>query len=267
VSGADVIAPGRLEAHLRARRDAGRKLLVPYITGGITADWVDLLHAAALAGADAIEVGIPFSDPVMDGPTIQAASLQALRRGTTPASILSDLRAGAGDLEAPLVVMTYANVPFRMGARRFAAELVEAGVSGVILPDVPLEELDEWSPAGDAAGLETVMLASPISPDDRLAALCERSRGFVYGVGLLGVTGERAAVGERTSLLAKRLKAITDRPVVMGFGISTGEQAAQIAADADGVVVGSALMRVVLEGADPEAVGAFVADLRSGLDR
>ena len=137
---------GTLEAHLRARRDAGRKLLVPYITGGIDAGWVDLLHAAALAGADAIEVGIPFSDPVMDGPTIQAASLQALERGTTPASILSDLRAGAADLDVPLVVMTYANVPFRMGARRFAAELVDAGVAGVILPDVPMEELDEWSP-------------------------------------------------------------------------------------------------------------------------
>ena len=257
---------GPLETHLRSRRDAGRKLLVPYITGGIDAGWVDLLHAAALAGADAIEVGIPFSDPVMDGPTIQAASLQALERGTTPASILSDLRAGAADLDVPLVVMTYANVPFRMGARRFAAELVDAGVAGVILPDVPMEELDEWSPAGDAAGLETVLLASPISPDDRLVRLCERSRGFVYGVSLLGVTGERAAVGERAALLAKRLKAITDMPVVMGFGVSTGEQAAEISADADGVVVGSALMRAVLDGADPEAVGRFVAELRAGMD-
>jgi tryptophan synthase alpha chain len=255
-----------LEAHLRARRDAGRKLLVPYVTGGIDAGWVDMLHAAAQAGADAIEVGIPFSDPVMDGPTIQAASLQALERGTTPASILSDLHAGAADLDVPLVVMTYANVPFRMGARRFAAELVDAGVAGVILPDVPLEELDEWAPAGDAAGLETVLLASPISPDDRLKAICVRSRGFVYGVALLGITGERAAVGERAALLAKRLKAVTDMPVVMGFGVSSPEQAAQLAADADGVVVGSALMREVLDGATPEAVGRFVGELRAGLD-
>jgi tryptophan synthase alpha chain len=257
---------GRLEAHLRARRDAGRKLLVPYITGGIGPGWVDLLHAAALAGADAIEVGIPFSDPVMDGPTIQAASLQALERGTTPGSILSDLRAGAADLDVPLVVMTYANIPFRMGARRFAAELVEAGVAGVILPDVPMEELDEWAPAGDAAGIETVLLASPISPDDRLVRICERSRGFVYGVSLLGVTGERAAVGERAALLAKRLKAITDLPVIMGFGVSTGAQAAELSADADGVVVGSAIMREVLGGAGPEAIGAFISDLRAGLD-
>jgi len=129
-----------------------------------------------------------------------------------------------------------------------------------------MEELDEWSPAGDAAGLETVLLASPISPDDRLVRLCERSRGFVYGVSLLGVTGERAAVGERDALLAKRLKAITDMPVVMGFGVSTGEQAAEISADADGVVVGSALMRAVLDGADPEVVGRFVGELRAGLD-
>ena len=257
---------GRLEQHLRARRDAGRKLLVPYITGGITEGGVALLHACAQAGADAIEVGIPFSDPVMDGPTIQAASLQALERGTTPGSVFSDLRAGAAELDVPLVVMTYVNVPFRMGARRFAAEAVEAGFSGVILPDVPMEELDEWSPAGDAAGLETVLLASPLSPDDRLAALCARSSGFVYGVALLGVTGERAAVGERASLLAKRLKAVTDKPVVMGFGVSTGEQAAQIAADADGVVVGSALMRAVLEGAGPDEVADLVGALRAALD-
>lgn len=260
-------APGALEVRLRERRDSGRKLLVPYVTGGITSEWTDVLRIMAAAGADAIEVGIPFSDPVMDGPTIQEASLQALRRGTTPASILDELRDVALEVDVPLVVMTYANIAFRAGARRFAAELVAAGVAGVILPDVPLEELDEWEPAALAAGVETVLLASPVASDDRLARLCERSRGFVYGVNLLGVTGERAAVDQRSGLLAKRLKALTDLPVVMGFGVSTPEQAAELVTAADGVVVASALMRRILDGAGPDEVGAAVAALRAALDR
>lgn len=255
---------GPLETRLRARRGAGRKLLVPYVSGGITEGWTDIVAAYAAAGADAIEVGIPFSDPVMDGPTIQEASSRALARATTPASIMSDLR--NLDVDVPLVAMTYVNIVFRAGARRFAAEAVAAGIAGIIIPDVPMEELAEWEPAALAAGLETVLLASPISPDDRLAALCARTRGFVYGVNLLGVTGERAAMGDRSALLAKRLKATTDVPVIMGFGVSTPAQAAEVAAPADGVVVASAIMRMVLDGAGPDDAGAFVADLRAALD-
>ena len=187
----------------------------------------------------------------MDGPTIQAASLQALERGTTPASILSDLRAGAADLDVPLVVMTYANVPFRMGARRFAAELVEAGVAGVILPgraDGGARRVVTGRRRRRARDRAAGQPDQPGRPAGARSA--SAAAGFVYGVSLLGVTGERAAVGERAALLAKRLKAITDMPVVMGFGVSTGEQAAEISADADGVVVGSAIMRAVLDGAD-----------------
>jgi tryptophan synthase alpha chain len=257
---------GRLETHLRARRDGGRKLLVPYVTGGVTPLWTEVLRAMATAGADAIEVGIPFSDPVMDGPTIQEASLRALERGTTPATILADLRAVAADVDVPLVAMTYFNIVFRAGTQRFAAEAVAAGISGVIIPDVPLEELGEWEPAAAAAGLETVLLASPITADGRLAALCQRSQGFVYGVNLMGVTGERASVGEQAGALARRLKGVTDKPVIMGFGVSSPDHARAIAAEADGVVVASAIMRRVLDGADPEAAGAFVADLRAALD-
>ncbi len=259
--------PGPLEAHLRRRREGGRKLLVPYVTGGLDERWTELLRAMVAAGADAVEVGIPFSDPVMDGPTIQEASLRALARGTTPASILADLRAVAADVDVPLVAMTYFNLVFRAGPERFAAEAVAAGIAGVILPDVPMEELGEWEPAGQAAGLETVLLASPLSSDERLALLCDRSQGFVYGVNLLGVTGERASVGGAAGVLAKRLKAITDTPVIMGFGVSDGEQARAIAAPADGVVVASAIMRRVLDGAGPEEAATFVADLRAALDR
>ena len=253
-----------LETFLRARRDSGRKLLVPYVTGGLVDGWTDVVLAFADAGADAIEVGIPFSDPAMDGPTIQAASEASLKRGTTPASILSDLH--GLDCDVPLVVMTYCNIAFRMGARRFAAELTAAGVDGVILPDVPMEEMATWEPAALEHGVETVLLASPLTPDDRLAVLCERAKGFVYGVNLLGVTGERDSVGDASASLAKRLKATTDMPVIMGFGVSTPAQAAEVAAPADGVVVASVLMRILLEGGAPEDAGALVANLRKALD-
>jgi tryptophan synthase alpha chain len=215
-------------------------------------------------GADAVEIGIPFSDPVMDGPTIQEASLRALQLGATPPGILSELRRVR--VEVPLIAMTYYNLVFRGGHRRFAHNLVEAGVAGIILPDVPLEELGDWSRAADEAGVETVLLAAPITPDDRMAELCRRSRGFVYGVNLMGVTGERSAVASSARRLAERLKAATDKPVLMGFGVSTPEQAAEAASYADGVIVASALMRLLLDGATPERVGDRVADLRAALD-
>ena len=256
---------GGLEAHLRARRDAGRKLLVPYVTGGLGDDWTEVVRAFAAAGADAIEVGIPFSDPVMDGPTIQEASEAALDQGANLGSILTALR----DVDAgvPIVVMTYVNLVFHAGYARFAAEAVAAGVTGVILPDLPLEEVGEWEPFAVDAGLATVQLASPLTPDARLATLCDRSQGFVYGVNLLGVTGERTELADSSTVLAKRLKATTDLPVVMGFGIATPAHAVAAAAHADGVVVASALMRQRLDGASPEDLGASVAGFRAALDQ
>lgn len=253
-----------LEQTLRARRDAGRKLLVPYVTGGLGDDWLDVVRAFAANGADAIEIGLPFSDPVMDGPTIQAASQAALDQGANPLSIMNAL--GDVDVDVPLVVMTYYNVVFRSGHRRFAASMRENGVHGAIVPDLPLEELGDWARAADEGGVETVLLASPVTPDDRLTRLVARSRGFVYGVGLMGVTGERDRVAESAKVIAKRLKAVTDLPVIIGFGVSTPSQAAELAAEADGVVVASALMRKLLDGAGPNELGAMVADLRSALD-
>lgn len=255
---------GTLEKHLRERRDSGRKLLMPYVTGGITDDWLDVIRAYEDAGADGVEVNIPFSDPVMDGPTIQAASDQALRRGTTPRTVLSELR--GLDVSIPLIVMTYANIPFRMGYRRFVEECVQSGVRGAIIPDVPYEEMDAWEEAVGDADLDTVMLASPISSDERLAKLTARSRGFVYGVNVLGVTGERSEVGTWTADLAGRVKQITDLPVVMGFGISSPETAAAAAAPSDGVIVASAIMRLLLDGRSALEAGAFVADLRRAID-
>ena len=259
------MTPGqRLEATLRDRRDAGRKLLVPYVTGGLGEDWLDVVRAVAAAGADAIEVGVPFSDPVMDGPVIQEASTRALAAGATPAGLVAALaRAEAG---VPLVVMTYYNLVFRAGHRRFARSLAQAAVGGAILPDLPLEEMDDWSRAADDAGVATILLAAPTSPDDRLAAICARSRGWVYGVGLLGVTGERDALAASAARMGDRLKAVTDLPVLIGVGVSTPEQAAQAAAHSDGVIVGSALVRRLLEGAGPDGAAQFVASLRAALD-
>jgi tryptophan synthase alpha chain len=253
-----------VEASLRAGRDAGRKLLIPYVTGGLGPRWLDVLRAMVGAGADAVEVGIPFSDPVMDGPTIQEASQQALRLGATPARILDELR--AVDVGVPLIVMTYYNLVFRGGHRRMAHSMADAGVGGAIIPDVPLEELGPWRRAALDAGVETVLLAAPVTPDDRLAMICEGSKGFVYGVNVMGVTGERTTLADSAGVLAKRLKAVTDKPVVMGFGVSTPEQAVEAAAAADGVVVASALVRALLDGGGPETVAELVGRMRAALD-
>lgn len=256
--------PGPLERALRDARDGGRKLLVPYVTGGLGDEWPDVVRAIAAAGADAIEIGIPFSDPVMDGPVIQQASDRALAVGATPVSILGQLR----DLDAgvPLAVMTYYNIAFRMGHERFAASLAEAGVAAAILPDLPLEEVGPWAGVADAAGVETVLLAAPTAPDERLPRICARARGFVYAVGLLGVTGERAQLATTATEIAARLKSVTDLPVLVGIGVSNAEQAAEAARVADGVIVGSALVRRLLDGAGPAGAAAFVAELRAVLD-
>lgn len=256
--------PGTLESALRAKRAEGRKLLVPYVTGGLGTDWAEIVRAVADAGADAIEIGVPFSDPVMDGPVIQEASELALRAGATPVTVFDELR--TIDAGVPIAVMTYYNLAYHMGHQRFAESLAAAGVSAAILPDLPLEEVGPWAAAADAAGVETVLLAAPTAPDERLPLVCARARGFVYAVGLLGVTGERDALAASSLVIARRLKAITDKPVLVGVGVSSASQAVEVCAEADGVVIGSALMRRVLEGAGPAGSGAFISEVRAALD-
>jgi tryptophan synthase alpha chain len=253
-----------LESHLRRRRDAGAKLLVPYVTGGLGREWHEVVRAVVDAGADAVEVGIPFSDPIMDGRTIQEASQRALDLGATPIGVIDEL--AHVDAPVPLIVMTYYNLIARLGHTRAAQALKISGISGAIIPDLPLDELNGWGDAADAADVATVLLAAPTTPDDRLAAICERSRGFVYGVSLLGVTGERSALPVHAKRMGERCKAVTDRPVLLGVGISTPEQAAEAAASADGVIVGSALVRRLLDGGGPDEAAAFVATLRAALD-
>lgn len=255
--------PGLVERTLLARREAGRKSLVVYLTGGLPG-WQDHVRAAADAGADVIEIGIPFSDPVMDGPVIQESSDRALAAGATPPGVLEE--AARLDAGCPLVVMTYYNLVYRFGLERFALTARESGISGVILPDLPLEEAGEWCAAADGAGVETIMLAAPTGDDARLARVAERARGFVYGVGLLGVTGERDSLAASATEIARRLTGITDKPVLIGVGISTPDQAVVASRVADGVVVGSAVVRRALEVGTPESVGELVAEFRAALD-
>ncbi|MEK7425821.1 MAG: tryptophan synthase subunit alpha [Actinomycetota bacterium] len=255
--------PGALERALRIKRSAGRKLLVPYITGGLPG-WEHAVRAAAAAGADAIEIGIPFSDPVMDGPVIQQASQRALDCGATPVSILDEAR--GLDVGIPLAVMTYYNTVHHAGHHRFAESLAASGIVAAIVPDLPLDEAGPWCEAADASSIETVMLAAPTAPDARLPRICARARGFVYSVGLLGVTGERTTLAATATALAARLKAITDVPVLVGVGVSDAAQARQAVQVADGVVQGASVMRRFLEGG-ADAVGEYVAEVRSAIDR
>ncbi len=257
---------GTLEEHLRAKRAEGRKLLLPYVTAGYPVDdWPRLIEGFAQAGADAMEIGIPFSDPVMDGPTIQEASTIALEHGMNPLKALAEV--ATADPGVPLIAMTYYNVAYHMGHERFAAELRKAGICAAILPDLPLEEVGPWAAVADAAGVETVMLAAPTAPDERLPRVVERARGFVYGVGLVGITGERAELAASATQMATRLKAITDKPVIIGIGVSNAQQAAEISQIADGVVVASAIIRRMLDGGSIEQAIDFVGELRMALDR
>jgi len=253
-----------LESTLRAARDAGRKLLIPYMTGGFGDDWTEVVRAMADAGADAMEIGIPFSDPAMDGPTVQEASSIALASGATPASILHDLR--GVDAGIPLVAMTYYNLVVRNGEARFAGELRDAGICAAIVPDLPLEESSGWEDAAAENGIETVLLVAPVSPDDRIARIAERTHGFVYTVAQMGVTGERETLAASATETARRVKALTDKPVLIGFGISTPAHAVEASRVADGVVVASAILRKLLDGGGPEEAAAFVRSIRDALD-
>ncbi|HET9079809.1 MAG TPA: tryptophan synthase subunit alpha [Trebonia sp.] len=229
---------------------------MPYITAGVSPGWTGYLPVFEDAGADLIEVGLPFSDPTVDGPTIQEASDAALARGATPASVLAEL-AGIR-VGIPLIASTYANIALRQG---FGEALRAAGVTGLIVPDLPLDEL----PGLSVPGIEVSLLASPVTPDDRLAEIGRRSQGFVYAVSVMGTTGERDRLAPCAAALAARVKQVTALPVLLGFGISTPGQAAEAAAAADGVIVGAAVMRRILDGAGPAEAGAFVASLRAAL--
>ena len=241
----------------------GRKCLVPYITGGFDG-YLDAISAAAEAGADAIEIGIPFSDPVMDGPTIQAANDLVLSAGVTPLQIINEV--ASLDVDIPLAVMTYYNVVYRTGLERFASNLSKAKISGVILPDLPLIEANSWQDAANSKNRETILLVAPTTTEEHLKRVCEETKGFVYAVGLLGITGARKELAESAKIIAGRCKEITKKPVLVGVGIGTPDQAVEVSKVSDGCIVGSAIVQRLLDGGGPEAVGKLVSEFRFALD-
>jgi tryptophan synthase alpha chain len=256
-----------LERHLGDLLACGRKFFVPYLTAGLPSPegFVDL--AAELSeSADAVEVGIPFSDPIMDGPVIQEASTRALEAGVTVERCFELIGQAVPYVSAPVVAMTYFNPIHHLGCDLFAKALAEAGAAGVIVPDLPYEESGELAAALEARGLAAVQMVAPTTPLERTAMLSERSRGFVYAVSTLGVTGEREALDRLARTVVERIRPYTALPVLLGVGISTGDQAREAAGIADGVIVGSAIMKRVLEGDVTDAL-ALAGDIRAALDR
>ena len=246
---------------------------MPYLMGGFPdlEATVAIGAACADAGADMLELGVPFSDPLADGPVIHAAGTRALANGATLHGVID--AAGRIAERLPVVLMCYVNLVLARGPERFADELARAGVSGLIVPDMPLGEDAAVREACDAAGLALVPLIAPTTPDDRMAAIADRARGFLYTVSVLGTTGERAGVDASLASVLARAKAHSPVPVAVGFGISRPEQAAAAAdAGADGIIVGSRLVRAAGEAADAgddaaAAVGAVVATLANALRR
>jgi tryptophan synthase alpha chain len=252
-----------LERDLRAVRDSGRKLLVPYFMGGLSDDWTEHVAAAVLAGADAVEIGIPFSDPMMDGPVIQEAALQALARTTTLESICDDL--GRLDVTVPLIAMTYYNIVLHYGLERAAGKLVSSGVRGAIIPDLALEETAPWIAAGDGADLATVLLVAPSTPSDRVDSLVATSQGFVYASARMAVTGKSLGAGDAERVV-RSIRRTSVLPALVGIGIATPDQAKEAAAVSDGVIVGSALVQLILDGGGVSAIEKFIGQFRSAID-
>jgi tryptophan synthase alpha chain len=252
-----------LEKTLRSLRDEGRKALVPYFMAGATPDWTRHVEAAVLGGADAVEIGIPFSDPMIDGVVIQEAGLRSLSHGTTLESVGQDL--ASLDSSVPLIAMTYYNIFLHYGIDRSAGRLNEFGFSGAIIPDLALEELGEWQSACDDHDVATILLVAPSTPPERLGVIAQRSEGFVYASARMAVTGASSDEGEGERVVAS-VRSADDTPVYVGIGISTPEQAAATTSFADGAIVGSVLVKVVLEGASPADVEAAVRSFRTAID-
>lgn len=262
---------GQIHHAIRTANDEGRAALVIYLPAGFpTMDASRAcLEAAAENGADVLEVGFPFSDPIMDGPTIQMASQTALDQGYGVDDDLAMCAELTANVDAPALTMTYYTIPDRRGVDAFAAQCVDAGLTGAILPDLPADEAGPWTTAADKAGLGTVFLASSVSTDQRLADIGDASTGFVYATGLLGVTGVKD-VGAETEQLVARIRPHASTPVCVGVGIKTPQHARDVSAYADGVIVGSAIVNAAADGdpaSAPQRVGELVAALREGCER
>jgi len=253
-------------------RAEDRAALIGYLPAGFpsVAGAIDAMHAMVDGGVDAIEVGLPYSDPLLDGPTIQEAVDRALTAGVTTTDVMDTVRAVAAQ-GVPTMVMSYWNPIERFGVERFAHELASAGGVGVITADITPEEAGEWISASEPEGLARIFLVAPSSTTARIAITADAASGFVYAAAVMGVTGARDQVGSSARELVERTRAATSLPICVGLGVSSGRQAAEIAEFADGVIVGSAFVRALLDAPTPAAgidrVRALAVDLRSGVAR
>jgi len=263
----------RIDARFAALKSSGRKALVPFLTAGDPSleATVPVMHALVAAGADVIELGVAFSDPMADGPTIQRSSERALARGAGLSYVFDCVRTfRSRDAETPVVLMGYLNPVEIRGSERFAAEAAAAGVDGLLLVDLPPEESDGLRAAFSGHGLALILLASPTTAAPRLARLCTDARGYLYYVSFAGITGADRLDTTAAGVRLRTIRAQTDVPVVVGFGIKDAASASAMAVDADGVVVGSALVTALAGAVDPgDAVAraeGFLAPLRAALD-
>ena len=243
-------------------RAEGRAALLPFLTAGLPdqATSIALFEAMADAGADGFEIGIPYSDPLMDGPVIAEAGARSLASGTTTATSFEIAEAVFASTGKPILLMTYTNPVLHFGIDEFVDRAVASGAAGLIIADLPVEESAPFLEAATAAGLGMALFAAPTTSDARLTQITDARPSFIYGIASLGVTGERIELSARGGVLAERVRSLSDVPLVMGVGISTPEQAASAAANADGIIVGSALVRRVLDAPDPQSAVASVRD-------
>ncbi|WP_405684652.1 tryptophan synthase subunit alpha [Streptomyces sp. NBC_01387] len=262
-----------LSAVLAGTKAEGRAALIAYLPAGFpTVDGgIAAVKAVVAGGADIVEVGLPHSDPVLDGPVIQTADDIALKGGVKIADVMRTVREAYEATGAPILVMTYWNPIDRYGVERFTTELAEAGGAGCILPDLPVQESALWREHATKRGLATVFVVAPSSKDERLATITAAGSGFVYAASLMGVTGTRTSVGEQAQELVERTRATSDLPVCVGLGVSNAEQAAEVAGFADGVIVGSAFVKRMLDAEDEaaglEGVRELAGELAKGVRR
>ncbi|HXP83407.1 MAG TPA: tryptophan synthase subunit alpha [Bryobacteraceae bacterium] len=259
--------PTRLEALFERSRAEKRAALIGYITAGdpTPAETSALVAALERGGVDLIELGVPFSDPIADGPVIQRGADRALKAGTNVAKVLEIARQIRSASQVPLLLFTYMNPVLRYGWDRLARDAKAAGIDGLLLTDLSVEEANPFIGVMRAGGLDTVFLAAPTSTDARLQLVSEYSSGFVYLVSRTGVTGERAELSDSIAPLIERMRRVTKLPLAVGFGISTPEQAGAVAAMADGVIVGSALVRMIEQHATPGELEAFARSLAQAM--
>jgi tryptophan synthase alpha chain len=257
--------PSIAETFARLKRE-GRPGLVTYVTAGDPdlARSGEILKALDRSGADVLEVGVPFSDPLADGPVIQRATERALAAGSSLRASLSLIRTVRRDIAAPIVIFSYANPLMRMGVERFAGEAASAGVQGVLALDLPIEEAEDFHRVLAAAGLDTIFLLSPTTTEERIRKAARLGRGFLYGISRLGVTGARDRVADGAEALVRRIRSQTNLPIALGFGISRPEHVAEVGTYADAAVVGSALVSLIADASSsPDLVGRVEEYIRS----